>query len=130
MPSAEFPKLLKHCTVAVYGNLKVPDPKDRFQQAFAIARAQLSKYGYLTTDSATGPVENIRLTAQGMKREANHSRERGGWNKTVEFDKMYRWIETEDPPLQVAPKGVGKPLKKTRVKGQLMKQANRKLPFK
>jgi hypothetical protein len=130
MPLANLPKLLKHTTVAVYNNLKVADPKDRFSQAFTIARAQLMKYGYLSAGSDVGPVSKIHLTAKGVKREAKHGREPGGYAKSTTFDRMYRWIETSEPPQTPKPKGVDKPLPKRPPKGQTLKMASRKLPFK
>jgi hypothetical protein len=92
MPSTtvSLPALLKHNTYAIY--LTLPGgPKERFLNAFAIARSRLAEYGYLTLDSAFGSVGKIKLTAKGKKRNNFHSNEGAAKNKR--FDDMYlRWI--------------------------------------
>lgn len=129
---ADLPKILKHCTVAIYsgGSIKATDSRDRFQQAFLMARASLTKYGYLSSGSATGSVEKIHLTAKGVLRESKHSRERGGYGKTMMFDRLYQMIEMQtEPPAKPLQKGVNKAAKPAKVKGQVIKLSNRKLPF-
>jgi hypothetical protein len=126
MATANIPRLVKHVTVSVYGKLKVADQKDRFKQAFTIARAQLAKQGFLTEGSVDGPASGIHLTGKGARQNAKHVRERSVGDKDSEFDRMFRWI---DEAVQKDVKGA--PPKKEvegKVKGE-MALRNRMRPF-
>ena len=95
-----LPPLLKHTTYAIYLTLKGPN-KERFLNAFAIARSRLAEYGYLSLDSAFGPTEKIKLTSSGKKRNNHHSNE--GSVKNKRFDAMFRqWVAP--PPQKPAEK--------------------------
>lgn len=88
MPNIRIPDIVKHCTIAIYreGGVTARNAKDRFIQAFKIAKARLAQYGFVqpTGESLSAP---IGLTPKGRAREAKHNRE--GRAKTVLFDTLY-----------------------------------------
>lgn len=88
MPNVRIPDLVKHCAIAIMRdrNVRGKNKKDRFLQALAIAKSQLTKYGYITT-TGDSPSSAIGLTSKGRVREAKHNRE--GIAKTVLFDTLY-----------------------------------------
>jgi hypothetical protein len=75
--------------------------KDRFLQCLTIAKAQLSKYGYVvpTGDEPSSP---IGLTAKGRVREAKHQSE--GRAKTVLFDTLYDQFDLDGTKAGLAKK--------------------------
>jgi hypothetical protein len=91
------PTLLKHCTVAIYKEGKLPgSDKDRFLAAWRIARSQLTKYGYLAHGSEDGPVTNIKFTHKGAAKTRPHNHE--GLKKNKLFDSMSYLLEEHDNP--------------------------------
>jgi hypothetical protein len=99
----KLPAILKHTTYAIYLSLKGPN-KERFLNAFAIARSRLAEYGYLSPDSAFGPVGGIKLTGAGRKRNNFHTNE--GAVKNKRFDAMFRQF-IQPPPKEPAEKRGG-----------------------
>jgi hypothetical protein len=73
-PASRLPALLKHMTLAIFKKKKGQE-KQRFLEAFEIARHQLVQYGYLTAVSKSGPLKMIKLTGKGIKKSAEHDRE-------------------------------------------------------
>jgi len=100
--AVKIPVLLKHNTYAVFLVLK-GDIKKRFTEAFAIARSRLHEYGYLTSESVSGPVEKISLTSKGVQRNNHHTNE--GAIKSKRFDAMYRQYIAPPPKKPAEKKG-------------------------
>jgi hypothetical protein len=100
MPAIDIPILVKHMTVAIFKRSYVVGTKiEQIMGCFDIARHQLVKFGMLREGSEIGGPENIKLTAKGRRREVVHRTERGGKQKTVLFDKLYKLIqEVEENP--------------------------------
>lgn len=92
--TVKLPVLLKHNTYAIYLVLKGSN-KSRFVEAFTIARSRLHEYGYLTQESVAGPVEKIKLTSKGVKRNNHHTNE--GAIKSKRFDALYRQFIAPPP---------------------------------
>ncbi len=92
------PDLLKHCTVAVYksGKVKGGSDAERWQGAWRIARAHLTKYGYLQPGSEEGPVTEIRFTHKGAGKTRPHTQEGAAKNKL--FDSKAHLLEQIDNP--------------------------------
>lgn len=90
----ELPPLLTHMTMAIFWKLHGSE-RHKFLGAFEVARAQLVRWGYLTSASFPGPVERIKLTAKGRKKNRRHLSE--GAVKVVVFGALYRrWFKAED----------------------------------
>lgn len=112
-----IPDLVKHVTIAVLEKgVKGSNKLDKFVNALAIARGKLSQWGYIE-GGATGPVEDIKLTAKGVTRNFKHAGERG--RKTDEFDRLFVDLQAANrghelsahqppppgsPPVQAPPK--------------------------
>lgn len=86
MVPKNIPSILKHVTIAVYNKGFLTKNKDGFQQALLIARASLSRQGYLTPNSEAGSIEAIALTGKGMGRDDVHKRHSG---PDSTFDGLY-----------------------------------------
>jgi len=80
---ADIPRLVKHMTLAIMRERGATSFKDAFQ----IARAQLTRYGYLARGSDEGPADNIKLTQKGRKRERDHARR--PLRASIDFDRRY-----------------------------------------
>lgn len=94
MADFQIPALVKHTVLAIYkeGGLHYPW-RERFRRAMDIARSRLVEYGYLREGSQEGPVENIVLTAKGMRQDFQHRHEHDGHRKNRTFDRYYEHIE-------------------------------------
>ena len=89
----QLPPLLTHMTMAIFWKLGGSE-RHKFLGAFEVARAQLTRWGYLTSASFPGPVDKIKLTAKGRKKNSAHMSE--GAVKTVVFAALYRrWFKPE-----------------------------------
>lgn len=89
----QLPPLVTHMTMAIFWKLHGSE-RHKFLGAFEVARAQLVRWGYLTGGSFPGPVEGIKLTAKGRKKNRPHTSE--GAVKTVVFAALYRrWFKPE-----------------------------------
>jgi hypothetical protein len=89
---------VKHCALAVY---KSGDVKgsilQKVYQSMLIARSRLTEYGFLKKGSEKGGIETIKLTGKGLRREAEHQREKGGVEKTALWDQLYTLLEAASP---------------------------------
>jgi hypothetical protein len=99
MAAADIPVLVKHVTVAVYNGGRLRGRgKSRFEEAYMIARATLTKQGYLVKGSEEGPSSNIKLTAKGKMRNLMHRGE--GASKNRFFDQMFSMLEKIEADVQ------------------------------
>lgn len=94
MADFDLPTLVKHTALAIYreGGLHY-QWREKFRRALDIARSRLVEYGYLREGSQEGPVENIVLTAKGMRQDQLHRREHASHRKNRDFDRYYQHIE-------------------------------------
>lgn len=94
MADFQIPILVKHVTLAIYreGGLHA-SWREKFRKSLDIARARLVEYGFLRNGSEEGPVENIVLTAKGLRQDHQHRREHDMARKNRDFDRYYRHIE-------------------------------------
>lgn len=83
-----IPVLVKHMTLAIFDDLQ-GSPKDRFVNAFQIARGRLVQYRFLTAPSERCEHDKMVLTAKGLERNTKHLRETGHALKTKRFDLLY-----------------------------------------
>jgi predicted metalloprotease len=81
--TSQIPRLVKHMTMAILRKGKIHSIDD----AFEIARAQLTKYGYLDRGSDRGPVSNIKLTSAGKRKNREHARR--PMRAVLEFDRLF-----------------------------------------
>ncbi len=90
MAVPHIPAIVKHCTVAIWhrGRPAGKDQKDRFMQCFEIAKAQLTKFGFITVGAAP---DDIGLTPRGRVRDQLHKSE--GPAKTTLFDALYDQLD-------------------------------------
>lgn len=132
----ELPPLVTHMTIAIFWKLHGSE-RHKFLGAFEVARAQLVRWGYLTSSSFPGPVEKIKLTAKGRKKDRPHKSE--GAIKTVVFAALYRrWFKPEKDVKKIEeiagrkggpPKGLD-PTRVEKVKKQRRKdEAKKKSPL-
>jgi len=106
------PFLVKHVAMAIYesGDVHGKSPTQKITGALDIARHRLVEYGFLRKGSETGPVEEIRLTVKGLKREQKH-KYHGPKTKNQKFDRLFDLIadahdsdedeSTDDDPRDV-----------------------------
>jgi hypothetical protein len=83
---SEIPALVKVMTLAIFNRFQGSE-ESRFKDAFQATRSQLCKFLYLTKDSEKGPMDEIKLTAEGKKRNRLHESRRADLAK---FDALYR----------------------------------------
>lgn len=83
------PAQLAHCMVAV--SKKGKDATG----AWNICRASLTKHGYLKAPyQEKGKLKDVQTTSKGITRGSTHAKESGHGEKTKEFRKLFRDIET------------------------------------
>lgn len=96
MAADDIPVLLKHVSLAIYKNGYGSGSKEqRFWHCFDAARWRLVEWGYLAKGSQKGPVTDMRLTAKGRVKNAEHMREPGRAAKAALFLELYERIITE-----------------------------------
>lgn len=86
----DIPEFVKHVAMAIYesGDLSGSNAK-KFESSLNIARSRLVQYGYLMPGSQNGPVERIRLTSAGARKNAQHKTEgAAGLRKSKMFDSL------------------------------------------
>ena len=90
---AKIPVLVKHTTLAIYLNVKgLGSGKRRFLAALSIARASLTRSGYLMRGSdKPGLTGDVGLTTKGGKREKEHTsaKDPGRAMKVKAFDALF-----------------------------------------
>lgn len=82
-----LPVLVRHMVLAVYKN-KGTGAK-AFFAAMDITRGKLVEYGYLTPPSEKGPLERLRLTSKGIRKNAEHMQDKGRARKAAAFKILY-----------------------------------------
>jgi hypothetical protein len=85
---AYIPTIVKHMTVAIYREGKIParTRKERFMQCLQIAKSRCAQYGFVVMQG-NGIADAIALTPKGRKAELKHKRE--GGSKTVLFNTLF-----------------------------------------
>ena len=90
MPSADFPELVKHMTMAIYYKKGIGGSRDRrFIAALNLAITKCVEWGHLRKVSMAGPP--FVLTVKGSRREQYHQKE--GRRKSERFDRHYERIQ-------------------------------------
>ena len=82
MATNDIPVLVKRVTMAMVTGKGIA-----FPAALDIARASLTKQGYLASGSDRGPVTNIKLTAKGAQRNREHMRK--PMRESIAFDRLF-----------------------------------------
>jgi hypothetical protein len=82
-----LPLMLRHMALAIYE--KKGSGAKAFFAAMDISRAKLVEYGYLTPPSEKGPLERIRMTAKGLRKNAEHQRDKARARKVLAFKALY-----------------------------------------
>jgi len=123
-------------TMAIYEKTGVGTTKlDKFEQSFAMARSQLTKWGYLSNGSEQGPISNIKLTAKGFTRTSKHSGDNA--SATAAFNRLFselqeknkqQALEAEGPKKEKPSKGATAKLPKLR-KPTIKKLSPKKQPM-
>lgn len=92
-----IPAILKHMTVAIFKSSYVPGTGSvKFLNAFNVARANLSRYGYLS-GGEEGPISNIGLTGAGKGEEAKKLAQPRGAEKRAFFDGLFlQWLKDSE----------------------------------
>lgn len=89
----KIPDLVKHTTLAVYLHSRgIGAGKKRFLAALSIARASLTRAGYLAKGSdGKGVSGRVLLTKKGLMREKQHKtgKDRGATAKSRAFDALW-----------------------------------------
>jgi hypothetical protein len=100
MGNPAIPTIVKHMTVAIYREGKIPAKtrKDRFLQCFVIAKARCSQYGFIVVQGK----DTIALTGKGRAAELRHKSE--GRSKTVLFDTLYDAFDMDGKKAAAAKK--------------------------
>jgi hypothetical protein len=80
----QIPRYVKHVTMAILKKRGIHS----FEAALDIARAQLTKFGYLAAGSDKGPPARIKLTAEGRKKNREFARR--PMRMLLEFDRAYQ----------------------------------------
>ena len=91
LPSDDIPIIVKHCALAVFRRAKIHGPQSsRVLQAYEIAKAHLTRYGYLIHESRS--VEgDLQLTQKGQSRNMKHMLEEAhASGKAALFDVLYK----------------------------------------
>lgn len=92
MAKAAVPRIVKHMTVAIMSKSTGRSARG-FLDAYEIAKAQLSKYGYLTGVGKKKGPEDLKLTSKGMVLERRHLRCPKSGAKSKEFDLWWQKVE-------------------------------------
>ena len=82
--TSEIPRYVKHVTMAI---LKKPGISS-FEDALDIARAQLTKFGYLAPGSDKGGPESIKMTSKGSMKNREFGRR--PMRNILEFDRLFQ----------------------------------------
>jgi len=82
-----LPAILQHMVLAIYK--KRGTGEKPFIAAMNIARWSLVKNGYCTPPSEAGPLERLRLTTAGQKRNADHLKDKDHVRRAAQFKKLY-----------------------------------------
>lgn len=100
-----IPAILKHMTVAIFRGSTVPGSGSvKFLNAFNVARANLSRYGYLS-GGEEGPVSSIGLTGAGKEKEVQKIAQPRGAEKRAFFDGLYiQWVKDSEVKNKPVPK--------------------------
>ena len=81
MPDETIPRIVKEVTQAIFEKRR-----GQWLDALAIARGQLVNNGFLTTGSDTGPLNEMKLTSKGNKRNREHLRKSA--RRSITFERM------------------------------------------
>ena len=102
----QIPNLVKHTVLAVFVKSKsVAKTRRGFLDALSIARASLTKAGYLVQGSDLPGIKgDIRLTRKGIQRDRKHSHQvdRGYKIKSQAFDALFDAVVNNTTDFQEA----------------------------
>lgn len=89
-----IPVLFKHTVLGILEDPKIQgNNRERFERAMRIAKAQLTKYGFLVAGSEDKQPDQLVLTSKGVSRERKHQRE--GKARSNKFDVLYKRVLKE-----------------------------------
>lgn len=89
-----IPVLFKHNVLGILEDPKIQgNSRQRFERAMRIAKAQLTKYGFLVEGSEDKQPDQLILTSKGRAQERKHVRE--GKARSNRFDALYKKVLKE-----------------------------------
>jgi hypothetical protein len=107
-PHDKLPQLFRHMILGIYKKMSGTHAK-RFVEAVAIAKHSMEINNLALASSLTGNLDRIRLTAEGQKRNAKHSKEPGRAAKDAEFKVLYaKYGNLVNPVETTAEKELGR----------------------